>query len=168
MRKLAAILIILEILTLASCSSGDLVVYEGFTSVTSSSEASETSDTTSMETQSTQKEEYEESSTANETHKEDETDRADEGVLVLVSLTESVKAGSTAAVSVKGKPNTEYDINVYYSTTVGTAKGLENKYSDEDGNVSWSWKVGSRTKKGTFKITVTGGDQTLILYFDVT
>lgn len=135
MKKLRVILIILTVLTLVSCSRGDIVVYEGTLTP---------------------------SSTANETENEGE------GSLVLVSMTENVKAGGTATVIVKGRPDTEYDINVYYSTTVSTAKGLENKRSDEQGNLNWSWKVGSRTKTGTYKITVTDGNETLILYFNVT
>ena len=73
-----------------------------------------------------------------------------------------------ATLTIKGKPNTEYDIKVYYSTKQSDAKGLENKVSTSDGTVTWTWKVGSGTKPGTRSITVEGGGEKDKIDFIVT
>ena len=72
-----------------------------------------------------------------------------------------------ATVSITGKPNTTYSITVYYSSGASKADGLENKTSDANGKVSWSWKIGGRTKPGTYNIVITGGGQTLEKAFTV-
>lgn len=72
-----------------------------------------------------------------------------------------------ATVSITAKPNTTYSITVYYSSGASKADGLENKTSDANGNVSWSWKIGGRTKPGTYNIVITGGGQTLEKTFTV-
>ncbi|MGI5999150.1 MAG: hypothetical protein ACOX89_10880 [Lutispora sp.] len=66
----------------------------------------------------------------------------------------------TATLTIKGAPNTEYSIAVYYSTTVSKAEGLENKVSDSSGIVSWTWKIGGKTKHGNHRIVIRGGGQT--------
>ena len=90
------------------------------------------------------------------------------GSLKLVSMTETVSAGKTATVTVKGLPNTEYSITVTYSTSVSQAAGLEPKYTDENGSVSWSWRVGNQTKPGEYKIEIQSQTEKIILYFKVT
>lgn len=89
-------------------------------------------------------------------------------VLYLVRVTSPVARNETATLSAVGKPYTEYDIDVYYSSGASTADGLENKTSDESGNVSWSWKVGGRTKSGDHKIVVVGGGERLETSFTTT
>ena len=75
-----------------------------------------------------------------------------------------------ATLSIKGKPNTEYSISVYYSTAASKADGLENKTSDSNGNISWTWKVGGRTNSGTHKIVIkeANGDTTFETSFITT
>lgn len=63
-------------------------------------------------------------------------------------LTTPIKINAKATVRIKGKPDTEYKISVFYSSAASTAKGLEAKISDGGGMVSWTWKVGARTKEG--------------------
>lgn len=46
-------------------------------------------------------------------------------------------------------------IKVYYKSGPSKAKGLELKNSDGNGNCTWSWKVGSRTLLGDWKIVLT-------------
>lgn len=87
------------------------------------------------------------------------------GTLTVTYLTEKVKRGNTATLSIKGSEGTVYSIAVYYSTTVSTAKGLEPKTAEADGSVSWNWKVGSRTKAGKHRIVISGGGESLTLYF---
>lgn len=88
--------------------------------------------------------------------------------LKITSVTSPVGGGQNATLTAKGKPNTEYDIKVVYSSGASSANGLENKNSDANGNVSWTWKVGAKTKPGTYTITVTGGGETQKIQFTVT
>lgn len=88
--------------------------------------------------------------------------------LQLISVTSPVGRNETATLKAIGKPNTEYRISVYYSSGASTADGLENHTSDSSGNVSWSWKVGGRTKGGTHRIVISGGGETLETSFTTT
>lgn len=82
--------------------------------------------------------------------------------LTLVDVTKNVvRAGETATLTIKGKPNTQYSIDVFYSTKASEAQGLESKTSDNNGNVTWSWKVGTNTTPGTHQIKIVGGGETI-------
>ena len=75
----------------------------------------------------------------------------------LVGLTSPVSRGNNATISIKGLPNTAYDIDVMYSSGESKASGLEDKTSDSEGNVSWTFKVSSNVKPGTYEIKITDG-----------
>lgn len=93
----------------------------------------------------------------------------DSSFLRLVSLTEQVPRGQTASITVCGTPYATYRIEVYYATTVSTAKGLEPKTANADGTVTWQWKVGTRTKSGSHRIVIRGSDgESLTLFFTTT
>jgi competence protein ComEC len=87
--------------------------------------------------------------------------------ITLVSLTSPISRNAIATIAIKGKPNTEYSIAVHYSSGDSKASGLENKVSDANGDVSWSWKIGGQTTLGTYGITISGGSQTLNSNFTV-
>lgn len=72
----------------------------------------------------------------------------------IVTLPEEVKTGEIVTVEIKGKPDTEYDIDVMYKSGASTAKGLENKNSDKNGNVSWTFKVSNNVASGDYKIVI--------------
>ena len=72
-----------------------------------------------------------------------------------------------ATVSINAQPNTEYSIKVYYPSGKSTAQGLENKTSDANGNVSWSWKIGGKTTEGAHYLIITGGGETIRKDFTV-
>lgn len=72
----------------------------------------------------------------------------------------TVKAGGIATLSYTGEPNTEYKISVYYSSGVSKAAGLVAKTSNASGDVSWTWKVGTNTKPGEYRVAITGGNKT--------
>lgn len=93
---------------------------------------------------------------------------AESETLRLVSVTSPVGRNSSATVVIQGAPNTRYEISVYYSTTASTAKGLEPASTDANGNLSWTWKVGGRTKAGEHKIVVSGGGEQIEFYFTTT
>lgn len=79
----------------------------------------------------------------------------------------TVSAGSNASISIQGSPNTSYSITVTYSNGASTAAGLEPKTSNASGNVSWTWKVGAKTKAGSYSITIFGGGSTKTTSFTV-
>lgn len=77
--------------------------------------------------------------------------------IVFVSWPETTSRNRDATVTIKGAPNTTYSITVYYKSGASTADGLEDKTSDANGNVSWTWHIGGKTSPGTFRIVVSGG-----------
>lgn len=87
--------------------------------------------------------------------------------ITLVSITSPISINKTATLTVKGLPNAEHGINVYYSSGASSAAGLEKKISDDSGLVSWSWKIGARVKSGTYRIVVNCGELEYTTYFVV-
>ncbi len=47
-----------------------------------------------------------------------------------------------------------YKIQVKYKSTISSASGLEEKVSNENGVVSWSWKINKNTSAGEYPITI--------------
>ena len=86
----------------------------------------------------------------------------------LVSLDSPVSKGSDVTISIKGLPNTTYDIDVIYSSGVSKASGLEDKISDNEGNVSWTFKVSSNVKPGTYEVKITDGSSNASYSLEVT
>ena len=86
----------------------------------------------------------------------------------LVSLDSPVSKGSNATVSIKGLPNTTYDIDVIYSSGASKASGLEDKTSDSEGNVSWTFKVSSNVKPGTYEVKISDGKDSASYNLEVT
>ncbi len=80
--------------------------------------------------------------------------------LSLISITSPISLGNTASVKIQGRPDTVYNIAVHYSSGISSASGLEDKTSDSSGYIEWSWKIGNRTKTGTYKVDIKGGDET--------
>lgn len=116
-------------------------------------------DESSEEEQSTQ-ESLEESS--------EEESVSEEVEISLISITSPISAGSTASITVQGEPDTDYSITVMYSSGPSSADGLETKMSDSDGIVSWSWKIGARTKEGTYRISISGGGKSFSTSIEIT
>ena len=86
----------------------------------------------------------------------------------LVSLTSPISRGSDVTVSIKGLPNTTYDIDVIYSSGESKASGLEDKTSDSEGDVSWTFKVSSNVKPGTYEVKITDGEDSASYSLEVT
>lgn len=73
----------------------------------------------------------------------------------LVSLTSPVQAGDDASIAVRTAPAARCHITVHYKSGPSKAKGLVSKLADMQGQVSWTWRVGSRTTPGAWPIVVT-------------
>ncbi len=89
------------------------------------------------------------------------------GSIRLVSLTSPVNPNGTAEITIQGTAGVVYDIDVFYSTTASSAKGLTPTAADRDGQASWSWKVGASVKPGEYRIEIRGGGETFTTYFTV-
>lgn len=87
----------------------------------------------------------------------------------VVSLTSPISRGAQASITIKTAPNVLCTITVYYKSGPSKAKGLDPKNSDANGNCTWSWKVGTRTTPGNWKIVITAeGIGQIETYFTVT
>jgi competence protein ComEC len=73
----------------------------------------------------------------------------------VVSLTSPISAGGTASLTINTVPGAACTITVYYKSGPSQAQGLGPQTAGSSGNVAWSWKVGSRTTPGTWRIVVT-------------
>ena len=94
--------------------------------------------------------------------------RSEDSGIELIDLTEYVKGGEMARIEVKGEPHTMYAITVRYSSGLSEADGLSPKTSNAEGKTVWTWKVGSRTRAGSWPITIQGpGGQHLQVHFQV-
>ncbi len=71
----------------------------------------------------------------------------------LVGLTSPVNAGADATMTVRTTPGAACSIAVYYKSGRSEAQGLEPKTAGGDGICSWTWKVGSRTTPGTWRMS---------------
>ena len=80
-------------------------------------------------------------------------------VLKVAKEAGTVSNGDTATLSIQGKPNTKYRITVYYFSGPSRAQGLKAAVSDDNGEVSWSWKVGTMTAEGEHRIVISGGGE---------
>jgi len=75
--------------------------------------------------------------------------------LTIISVTSPVSPGQDATLKARAPPGAQCTIIVYYKSGPGTALGLYSKQADSNGDVSWTWKVGTRTTPGNWRIVVT-------------
>src|SRR2546425_481237 len=73
----------------------------------------------------------------------------------LVSLSSPVSPGNPASITIKTVPSAQCRITVQYLSGPSKAKGLIPQTADSEGQVTWTWLVGSRTTPGTWPIIVT-------------
>ena len=78
----------------------------------------------------------------------------------LVSLTSPIAHGAYATITVRTNPGAMCSITVYYKSGPSEAQGLGLMVAGGDGLCSWTWKVGTRTTPGTWRIQVTTGSAT--------
>jgi hypothetical protein len=81
----------------------------------------------------------------------------------VVSLTSPIAPGGRASLTIKTTPEAACTITVYYKSGPSQAQGLGPQTAAGDGSVTWSWKVGTNTTPGTWRIVVTVkiNDQTI-------
>lgn len=69
--------------------------------------------------------------------------------------------GDYASVSVKTKPGVTGTIEVIYNSGPSKAAGLVPETADSSGNITWTWKVGTRTAPGTYPVIITVNGSTI-------
>lgn len=72
----------------------------------------------------------------------------------VTKRTKSVRRNSTASVTIKTSKGARCSIDVQYSSGSATAKGLDSKKANSSGGITWKWKVGSNTTRGTWPIDI--------------
>ncbi len=83
----------------------------------------------------------------------------------IISSPGTVKNNDFATLKIKGQPNTIYNCQVRYSSKFSEAEGLGDAKSDRNGYVTWTWKVGTRTKAGDHPIKIRGGGEEITTSF---
>jgi Protein of unknown function (DUF4236) len=72
----------------------------------------------------------------------------------VTSRTASVTRNSIASVSIKTAVRAACSIVVEYTSGPSKATGLGDKTASSTGGITWSWKVGSNTTRGTWPIHI--------------
>jgi hypothetical protein len=70
-------------------------------------------------------------------------------------------AGKEVTLLYQGEPNTEYKIDVYYASGPSKSPGLIDGTTGLDGKISWTWKVGTNTTLGEYRIVITGNNKSI-------
>jgi hypothetical protein len=81
-----------------------------------------------------------------------------------ITVTDSslnVNHGQYASVTIKTAPGAEGSIEVDYNSGPSTAAGLYPQTVDGSGNITWTWKVGTRTAPGTYPVIMTVNGSTI-------
>lgn len=83
------------------------------------------------------------------------TDSTEQDVLLEIeSVSSPINPGQYATLVARTIPRAKCSIIVLYKSGASTAEGLEDILAGADGRVSWTWKVGTRTTSGTWRIVV--------------
>lgn len=85
----------------------------------------------------------------------------------ITNETLTVHVGDEATVTVKTTPYTLGKIEVDYQSGPSHAHGLEAKKATSQGELTWSWKIGSNTTPGTYNVIISIGEETLIKHLIV-
>lgn len=87
--------------------------------------------------------------------------------LNVVSFTANRTKGQWVTIKVKGKSKSTGTIAVYYNSGASRSKFLYPKKSDGKGYVSWTWKVGTRTAPGQYRVVISLGGRSITTYLKV-
>lgn len=72
----------------------------------------------------------------------------------ILAVTSPAKPGTDARVQIGTAPGADCRISVIYKSGPSRAKGLVPKKADSQGNITWVWRVGTRTTPGTWPIHI--------------
>jgi hypothetical protein len=80
--------------------------------------------------------------------------------VVITAAPGAVRRGAYASVSIKAWSGASCSIGVYYKSGRSVAKGLYAKKAAASGRLSWTWKVGTNTTRGSWPVAITCGGVT--------
>jgi hypothetical protein len=72
----------------------------------------------------------------------------------LIALTSPVSPKEYVTLVIQVAPDAVCDPGVIYKTGESEARGLGPKTAGSDGRLSWTWKCGSQTTPGTYRVYV--------------
>lgn len=75
----------------------------------------------------------------------------------FITVRSPVPHGGQGLVTIQTNPGTHCTISVIYKSGPSHAVGLAPQTADARGNITWTWKVGTRTTPGTWPIIVECG-----------
>lgn len=97
--------------------------------------------------------------------------RRQASTLRITSATSQVHAGANATVVAWTAPGADCQIRVTYRSGRSRAKGLVRKTADGSGQISWTWRVGTKATHGDWPMDITsepdGESQSLRSYITV-
>ena len=76
------------------------------------------------------------------------------GAIVLISLTSPASPGQNATLVIRVDPGAVCDPGVIYRSGESGAQGLDAKTAGANGQLSWTWRVGTNTAPGTWTVYV--------------
>ncbi len=87
--------------------------------------------------------------------------------LTVVASSLRVAPGQYASVEIRTTPGVLATIEVLYASGPSRAAGLAARKADGEGQVVWSWRVGTSTTPGSWPVVITAGGHTLKLALQV-
>lgn len=85
----------------------------------------------------------------------------------VVSFTSHRTKGQWATIKVQGAKHARATIAVYYNSGLSRSKFLNPTLTNGSGYASWTWKVGTRTAPGSYRVVVTIGGKAITTYLHV-
>lgn len=97
-------------------------------------------------------------------------DNSESENMSFINVPDIVTRGSEVTITVQGEASTLYDIDVYLKSGVSSSSGLEDKMSDENGVVSWTFKLRTNVSIGTYKLEVKNKltNEKISVYYEIT
>ena len=81
--------------------------------------------------------------------------------LTIASSVLDVSPGDYASITIHTAPGATGSIEVDYESGPSHAKGLYDQTADSSGNITWQWKVGTRTTPGNWPVIISANGQTI-------
>ncbi|MFT8362962.1 MAG: hypothetical protein ABF608_07235 [Sporolactobacillus sp.] len=85
----------------------------------------------------------------------------------IVSFASHRTKGQWDTLRVEGAKHARATIAVYYNSGLSRSKFLNPTLTNGSGYASWTWKVGTRTAPGSYRVVVTVGGKAITTYLHV-
>jgi hypothetical protein len=79
----------------------------------------------------------------------------------IINAVSAVKQGGTGIITIKGAPNTLYNIKTSYKIEDKTISVIQWRNTDKTGVATFNWIVSKETIAGTYPATISGGGDIL-------